>query len=305
MASVFDLSDSGSERPALPEDCDQFDIEGSQNQEDDHLGGPVAEAEPRSETHDAEEALRQVVNKEFVQRRGDMVMRPGQKHDGSRWNTWTAEATLRTAFGASSPVARSSHQSGQAKSRGRATHVGLAGQGGQVLDAKVAVTTAALEVQSAAWERTLGTILGQRHRHPWMIIERAWDETVMTLSFSKALVASQLAWSLNRLARKLNLDSTQTSKLSEMLSVANCGPCQVMVQRLVVRWASHPESVAELFVPPVALSSNSAAAISVALEQSFPMLSPERIRQMAVILPTGGSRGCTKTPCQSTSSSWR
>jgi hypothetical protein len=188
--------------------------------------------------------LRQVVNKEFVQRRGDMVVRPDDEHDGSRWNAWTAEATLRTAFGTSSPVGRS-RQSGQAKGGGRATHVGQAGHGGQVQDTKVVVTTAALEAQSAAWERTLGTMMGQGRRHPWKVIERAWDETVMTLSFSKEVAASQLAWSLNRLARKLNLDAAQMSKLSEILSVANSGPCQVMVQRLVARWSSHPESVAE------------------------------------------------------------
>ena len=257
---------------------DQFDVEDDQR---DHLGGPAAEPAPRHEAPDAAEALRQVVNKEFVQRRGDMVVRPDDKHDGSRWNAWTAEATLRTAFGTSSPVGRS-RQSGQAKGGGRATHVGQAGHGGQVLDTKVVVTTAALEAQSAAWERTLGTMMGQGRRRPWMVIERAWDETVMTLSFSKEVAASQLAWSLNRLARKLNLDAAQMSKLSEILSVANSGPCQVMVQRLVARWSSHPESVAEFFVPPVALSSNSAAAISAALEQSFPMFSLEKIRQMAM-----------------------
>ena len=174
MASEFDLSDSGSERPALPEDLDQFDVEDDQR---DHLGGPAAEPAPRHEAPDAVEALRQVVNKEFVQRFGDMVVRPDDKHDGSRWNAWAAEATLRTAFGTSSPVGRS-RQSVQAKGGGRATHVGQAGHGGQVLDTKVVVTTAALEAQSAAWERTLGTMMGQGRRHPWMVIERAWDETV-------------------------------------------------------------------------------------------------------------------------------
>ena len=74
MASAFDLSDSGSERPALPEDLDLFDVEDDQH-ERDHLGGPSAEPAPRPEVPDAAEALRQVVNKEFIQRRGDMVAR--------------------------------------------------------------------------------------------------------------------------------------------------------------------------------------------------------------------------------------
>ena len=53
-----------------------------------------------------------------------------------------------------------------------------------MLDAKVMVTKAALAHQCAAWKLIFDKLVAKQ-RHPWLIVARAWDETVMTLSFSK------------------------------------------------------------------------------------------------------------------------
>ena len=97
--------------------------------------------------------LEQVVNKEFVQRHGDMVFIPGQQpRVQNRWNAWTAEATLRTAFNASPSASRPHRSVAQpANDNPRpGPHVAKPGAGGQVLDAKVMVTKAALAHQCAA-----------------------------------------------------------------------------------------------------------------------------------------------------------
>ena len=229
---------------------------------------------------------KQVVNREFVQRRGDMVLMPGQHGDDGRWNSWTAEATLRTAFSAAPlgcPRSRPSKEKQGANQESRqGPHVGQAGHSGQVLDAKVVVTSAALAAQSAAWKMTFEPTVGSKKvRPPWVIVQRAWDETVMTLSFSKTTAATLLGWSLARLKRKLGLDTDQVTQLAKTLSVANTGPCQVMVQRLVARWAASPESVAEFFVPPMVLVKNSAVCISEALCKSLPAFTIDAIRKMA------------------------
>ena len=147
-----------------------------------------------------------------------------------------------------------------------------------MLDAKVMVTKAALAHQCAAWKLIFDKLVAKQ-RHPWLIVARAWDETVMTLSFSKPTAAIQLRWSLTRFARKLGMNADQTTRLSQTLSVANSGPCQVMVQRLIVKWAAG--SGAEFFVPPVSLARNNAVCMSKALDRSLDIFSLSELRRMA------------------------
>ena len=140
------------------------------------------------------------------------------------------------------------------------------------------VTKAAHAHQCAAWKVIFDKLVAEQ-RHPWLIVARAWDETVMTLSFSKPTAAIQLRWSLMRLARKLGMNADQTTRLSQTLSVANSGPCQVMVQRLIVKWAAG--SGAEFFVPPVSLAHNNAVCMSKALDRSLDIFSLSELRRMA------------------------
>ena len=81
------------------------------------------------------------------------------------------------------------------------------------------------------------------------------------------------------MARKLGMNADQTTRLSQTLSVANSGPCQVMVQRLIVKWAAG--SGAEFFVPPVSLAHNNAVCMSKALDRSLDIFSLSELRRMA------------------------
>lgn len=137
---------------------------------------------------------------------------------------------------------------------------------------------AALEAQSQGWKAVLSKLRGKRC--PWLVVERAWDETVMDLSFSCSNAATLLKWSLERVARKVKWKPDAAKKIAEVVAATNCGPCQVMVQRNACRWGMDTSAVGELFVPPMVLERNTATCISEALD-SVPEFSRTQLAGLA------------------------
>lgn len=230
-------------------------------------------------------ALRDVWNTHVALAVGDQVPAPGcqllvRDLQARHPRQWSSVGTLKVAFKPYEP--------------GLGT-VGRVGGTNNQLYAKALVACTFLEAQEQQLDLVAAEMVSRSNCNNWLVLQRAWDETQMVLSYGRPCARTLINWAISKLQRahkRGNISADEFLARANLVKRLPYGSASVMVQSSTISWgfegcpgcpgcaSGHAQRVKPI-MPLCLLQRNRATCIQAGLDRGLPQFSTAKLRDLS------------------------